>query len=129
MAKFDIKEVWSFTKEMFSSFGEDNVMSKSAALSYYTVFSLAPILVIVITVAGFVIGREAMQNEVANQLTGLMGKEAATQLQTMMESTTKSGAGTIATIISVLTLVVGATGVFSELKTSLNTIWEVKAKP
>ncbi len=129
MAKFSIKEAWSFTKEMFSSFGEDNVMSKSAALSYYTVFSLAPILVIIITVAGFFIGKEAMQAEVTNQLTGLMGKEAATQLQTMMENTTKSGAGTLATIISIVTLVIGATGVFGELKTSLNTIWEVKAKP
>lgn len=126
---FKPKEIWSFTKELFTSFGEANVFSRAAALAYYTIFSLAPILLIVTTIAGIFFGREAMRGEIYQELHGLMGEQAAKQAQEMVENTNTKEAGTVATIISVLTLIFGATGVFNELKTSLNNIWGVKAKP
>lgn len=129
MAKFNIKEVWTFTKEMFSSFSDDNVMSRAASLAYYTVFSLAPILVIIITVAGWFLGQEALEGQLFGQLKGLLGAEAASTIQTMVANVSKSEAGTVATILSIATLIFGATGVFNELKLSLNQIWDVKAKP
>jgi membrane protein len=129
MAKINLKEIWTFTKEMFSSFSDDNVMSRAAALAYYTVFSLAPILVIVITTAGFFFGEEALRGQLFNQLKGLLGAEAADTVQTMVANVSTSGAGTVATVLSIATLIFGATGAFNELKTSLNQIWDVKAKP
>jgi membrane protein len=129
MAKFNFREVWSFTKQMFSEFADDNVMSRAAALAYYTIFSLAPILVIIITAAGFFFGREALEGQLFGQLEGLMGAEAAAEIQEMVASVSKSGSGTVATILSVITLIFGATGVFNELKLSLNQIWDLKSKP
>ncbi len=129
MAKFNFREVWSFTRQMFSEFADDNVMSRAAALAYYTIFSLAPILVIIITAAGFFFGREALEGQLFGQLKGLMGAEAAAEIQEMVAGVSKSGSGTVATILSVITLIFGATGVFNELKLSLNQIWDLKAKP
>ena len=125
----NLKESWSFTKDLFSSFLEDNVLSLAAALAYYTVFSLAPILLIAITVAGFFFGEEASRGEIYQQLNGLMGEQAAKQVQEMVENANARQSGIVATVLSIATLIFGATGVFNELKTSLNTIWGVKSKP
>jgi membrane protein len=129
MAKFNLREVWSFTKQMFSEFADDNVMSRAAALAYYTIFSLAPILIIIIAAAGFFFGREALEGQLFDQLKGLMGAEAAAEIQKMVAGASQSDSGTIATILSVATLIFGATGVFNELKLSLNQIWDLKSKP
>ena len=129
MASFNFKEIWTFTKEMFSSFTKDNVFSLAAALAYYTIFSLAPILLIVITIVGFFFGEEVMRGEIYGQLSGMMGDQAAKQAQEMVENANAQESGTVATIISILTLIFGATGVFNELKSSLNSIWGVKSKP
>lgn len=129
MASFQLKEIWSFTKEMFSAFTKDNVFSLAAALAYYTIFSLAPILLIVITIVGFFFGEEAMRGEIYGELSGMMGEQAAKQAQEMVENANARESGTLATIISIVTLIFGATGVFNELKSSLNNIWGVKSKP
>lgn len=126
---FNPKEIWSFTKNLFSSYTEHNVFSLAAALAYYTIFSLAPILIIVITIAGLFFGKEAMQNEIYQQLNDVMGDQAAKQAQEMVENANARESGLIAAILSIATLIFGATGVFNELKSSLNSIWSVKAKP
>lgn len=126
---FNLKESWTFTKELFKSFSEDNVFSLAAALAYYTVFSLAPVLIIAITVAGIFFGEEATRGQIYQQLNSLMGEQAAAQAQEMVENANTRDSGLVATVLSIATLVFGATGVFNELKSSLNNIWGVKAKP
>ena len=104
---------------------DDYAPSMGAAISYYTVFSIAPLLLIVIAVAGFVWGREAVQGEIVGQLSGLMGKEGAAGVQALIESANKPVEGAIATAVSVLLLLVGATTVFAELQSALDRIWQV----
>jgi len=100
-----------------------------AALSYYTVFSLAPLLVIIIAIAGLIFGREASQGQIVSQISGLVGTEGAKFIETMLESAYKPATGVMAALMGLLTLLFGATGVMVELRDDLNDIWEVKAKP
>ncbi len=111
-------------------FSEDNALRLAAALAYYAIFSIAPLLVITIALAGFFLGKEAAQGQIQEQLNGMIGASAARGVQTMVESASeKTSGGIVATIFGVLALVLGATGVFGQLKEALNTIWEVKTKP
>ena len=96
-----------------------------AAISYYTVFSIAPLLLIVIAVAGFVWGREAVQGEIVGQLSGLIGRDGALGIQALIESAHKPTKGLLATAISLGVLVVGATTVFAELQSALDRVWDV----
>ncbi len=95
-----------------------------AAISYYTVFSIAPLLLIVIAVAGFVWGREAVQGEIVGQLSGLIGRDGALGIQALIESAHKPAKGLLATAISLGVLVVGATTVFAELQSALDRVWD-----
>lgn len=104
---------------------DDYAPSMGAAISYYTVFSIAPLLLIVIAVAGLVWGREAVQGEIVGQLAGLIGQEGATGVQALIESANKPAKGVVATIISVVVLIIGATTVFAELQSALDRIWQV----
>jgi len=96
-----------------------------AALAYYTIFSLAPLLVITIAIAGFVFGAEAVQGRIMGEIQGLVGSESARAVQTMIQSAHKPAHGIIATIVGVAVLLVGASGVFSGMQDALNTIWKV----
>lgn len=117
-------------KETFQEWNEDKVPLYAAALAYYTVFSLAPLLLIAITIAGAVFGEEAARGELVGQIQGLVGQEGAAAIQTMIENTQKPGSGgTIASIIGVVTLLLGASGVFGQLQEALNAVWEVKPNP
>jgi membrane protein len=127
--KGKMKEVVSFMKQVFSNFSDDKVMKFSASLSYYTVFSIAPILIIIIAIAGFFFGREAIQGQLFGQINGLVGADAAAQIQEMIGKTHKSGNTWIASTISVIALIVGATAIFGEIQDSINTIWGLKSKP
>jgi membrane protein len=98
-----------------------------AALSYYTVFSLAPLLVIVIGIAGLVFGEEAARGAVVEQLQGLIGDEGAGAINELIENAGKTGTGIVATMVGVVTLLIGASGVFVELQDDLDRIW--KAPP
>lgn len=122
-------EGWCIIKEVWFDFLDNNSFQKGAALAYYTIFALPPILIIMINTAGAVFGREAVQGEVYTQLRELMGSKGAADIQEMVESIHQSADFTLATIIGVLTLLVGATGVFISLQESLNQIWGVKPKP
>ena len=124
-----IKIILELVKETFSESNKDKVSLLAAALAYYTAFSLAPLLIIVIAVAGSVFGEEAAKGEIVGQIQGLVGKDGAQLIETAIENASKPATGTIASIISVVVLLFGASGVFAQLQDALNTIWEVQPKP
>jgi membrane protein len=125
----NLKTVWRLLKETFSEWSQDKAERLAAALAYYTVFSLAPLLVIVIAIAGSVFGEEAARGQIVAQIQGLVGSQGAQFIQTAIQNASKPKAGTIASIISVVVLLFGASWVFGGLQDALNTIWEVQPKP
>ena len=120
--------VWNALKETFNDYMEDNCLSRGAAIAYYTVVSIGPILVLCIAIAGLVFGQEAAQGAMVGQLRGLMGDQAAELIQTMIKSASNKSSGIIATVVGLVTLLITATGVFGELQSSLNAIWKAEAK-
>lgn len=124
-----IKYVFSLLKESFSAFMEDNALKLSAALSYYTIFSLAPMLLLIISMATIFFGDEAFEGDLFAQISGLVGKQAAEQLQELIKNSAISNKSTTAAIIGGGTLLIGATGVFAEIQDSINYIWSIKSKP
>jgi membrane protein len=123
------KRMIAFVKEVAEEFTKDNVFTLAAALSYYTVFSIAPLLVIVIAVSSFFLGPEAVQGKLYEQLGGLLGKETALSLQEIVQNAYQSGENVIATIISIGVLLFTATAVVNQLKMALNTAWNIKEDP
>lgn len=119
----NLKQTWGLLKTTFSSWSDDYAPSMGAALAYYTIFSIAPLLLIVISVAGLVFGQEAATGEIFGQLQGMMGEEGAAAIQGMVESMNEPGRGAIGTIVGVVLLIVGATTVFGELQSDLDRIW------
>ncbi|MGL4620579.1 YihY/virulence factor BrkB family protein [Chroococcidiopsis sp.] len=124
-----IKTIISLLRETFTEWNEDKASRLAAALAYYTVFSLAPILIIAIAIAGAVFGEEAARGEIVTQIQGLVGRDGAQFIETAIEGASKPKAGTIASLISIAVLLFGASGLFAQLQDSLNTIWEVQPKP
>ena len=120
-----LKNFGSLLKATLSRWKVDNIMRMAAALSYYTTFSLAPVLILVIAIAGMIFGREAAQGHIMAQISGLVGTQSAAAIQSMIEAAHRPAAGTVATIVGVITLLFGATGVFSELRDGLNDVWGV----
>ena len=108
-------------------FIDDEALSRGAAIAFYTVTSIAPVLLIVVAVAGLAFGRDAAQNAISTQLSGLMGQQTADVLQSAVASAAGKSSGILATIIGVATLIATASGVFGEMQSALNAIW--KAKP
>jgi membrane protein len=124
------KSIWQFLKTIINEWIEAEPFQLAAALSYYTLFSLAPLLLIAIGVAGFVFGREAAQNQIVETLQGMIGQESAQTVQEMIQtSNEKPKTGMFSTIIGFVALLFGAGGVVGQLQTSLNKIWEVSPKP
>jgi membrane protein len=124
-----LPRVWQLIKSTYTKWNEDHAPGLGAALSYYTLFSLAPLLMIVIAIAGFAFGQEAAQGQIMGQIQGLVGEESAKAIQSMIEAARKPASGILAAVIATVMLLVGATGVFAQLQESLNIIWKVKAKP
>ena len=120
-----LKNFFQLCKKAATAWLDDFAPSMGAAISYYTMFSLAPLLVIVIAVAGAIFGREAVTGQITGQLTGLIGKEGATLVQGLVASASDTGRGLIAGGISVVILLIGATTVFAELQSALDRIWHV----
>lgn len=121
--------IWILLKETWKNFSDDNAMKFSASLSYYTIFSLAPMLLIIIAMCSLFFGREAVQGEVYARIHDWVGSDAALQIQGMIKSGTLSNQSFMATAIGIATLIIGATGVFIEIQDSINRIWAIKAKP
>ncbi len=113
-------------KRTYQDWKEDHASRLAASLAYYTIFSLAPLLVIAIAVAGFIWEAEAVEAQVMAQIQGLVGIEGARFVADLIESASNPAEGLIATIIGIVTLLFGALGVFNELHNSLNIIWEIK---
>lgn len=118
-------QLFSLCRKAVNAWIDDFAPSMGASISYYTVFSLAPLLVIVIAIAGAIFGREAVQGEVVAQLQGLIGRDGALAVQGMIQSASEPGKGLVAGGISIVVLLVGATTVFAELQSSLDRIWHV----
>jgi len=127
--KNNSKKIWYLLKETFTGFINDDGMKLSAALSYYTIFSLPPLLIIIISLSGFFFGAEAVRGELFGQINGLVGNQAALQIQEIIKNVKLSHSSTFATIFGIIILLVGASGVFVEIQDSINFIWGLKAKP
>jgi len=117
------KQIWGLVRASFAAWGEDYASSMGAALSFYTVFSVAPVLLIAIAVAGLVFDTDAAQRAVASELTGLMGREAAAAVEALLQSAHSPSGGVISTTVGVVVLLIGASAVFGELQDALNRIW------
>ena len=122
-------QFYQLVKKSVNAWINDYAPSMGAAISYYTVFSIAPLMIIVIAVAGFVWGREAVQGEIVGQLSGMIGKQGAEGIQSLIESASQPTQGLVATAISIVVLIIGATTVFAELQSSLDRIWQVPQAP
>jgi membrane protein len=120
--------LWKVLKAAVAGWWNDNVPRMGAALAYYTLFALAPILIVAIAVAGMVFGQEAVRGEIVGQIQGLTGREGAVAVQAMLEGAAKPSSSVPATIIGIITFFLGATGAFLELQTDLDAIWRVKPK-
>lgn len=116
-------------KKAFNLFVQHNGPKLSASLSYYTVFSIGPLLLIIISLTGIFFGREAVEGKVYGQIKGLIGGDAALQVQQIIQNIRQSKHSTIGSIIGIVVLILGASGVFSEIQDSINYIWELKPKP
>lgn len=124
-----LKKTWKITVATFSGFIDDNGLKLSAALAYYTVFSLAPLLILIISLADLFFRKDVASNELYPQIAKYVGSQAALQIQAMLKSLQLSGKTGTAVVFGVATLLIGASSMFVEIQESLNIIWRVKAKP
>ncbi|MDX2229573.1 MAG: YihY/virulence factor BrkB family protein [Leptolyngbyaceae cyanobacterium bins.349] len=125
-----ISSAWKLLQQTFQAWQEDKVPVWAAALAYYTAFSLAPLLVIAIAIAGAVFGEEAVRGEIVGQIRGLVGQQGAEAIQAMLQNTQKPGSGgVLATVVGIGALLLGASGVFGQLQDALNAMWNVQPKP
>lgn len=121
------RQFFHLAKCSYQAWSDDYASSMGAAIAFYTVFSIAPLLIIVIAVAGFIWGEEAVRGEVIHQLGGMVGPDGAESVQALIRSADKPTQGITATVVSVVILLVGATRVFAELQSALDRIWKVPA--
>ncbi len=122
-----IDRLWMLIKQSVASWIDDYASSMGAALAYYTLFSIAPLLLIVISIAGFFYGEDAARGAIFDQLSGLIGNEGAAAVQGLLKSVNEPTTSVFATIVGLVTLLVGATAVFGELQDALNRIWRAPA--
>ncbi|MEP6748873.1 MAG: YihY/virulence factor BrkB family protein [Bacteroidota bacterium] len=124
-----ISTIWKIIKNSFSGFLNDKVPKLSGSLAYYMIFSMGPLLLIIITMCSFFFGRDAAEGKVYGQLQSFVGNDTAIQLQQIIKNASLSGKTMLASIIGVMVLLIGATSVFAEMQDSINMIWGLKAKP
>jgi membrane protein len=124
-----IRDAWAITKQSFKDFMHQNVLKLSAALAYFTIFALPGLLIIIIWVSDLFYGRAAVEGTLYGQIESFVGHTAAVDIQKTIKAASLSTDGPLATIIGALVLVVGATTIFGEVQTSINSIWHLKAKP
>jgi membrane protein len=127
--KFSVKDIWVVTKQSFSDFIDNKVFKLSAALAFYTIFSLPAMLIIVISVSDIFYGRAAIEGTLYHQISAFVGADAALQIQQTIRGAALSQSSYFATIVGIITLLFGATSVFSEIQDSINHIWRLKSKP
>jgi membrane protein len=123
-----LRKGWDILQGTIRCFSEDGAMRFSAALAYYSIFSIAPLLLVAVGIAGLVFGEDTVRQEVERQLSGILGARTTRAVETLMDAWQKRGSG-MATVFGIVALVLGASGVFGQLQDALNAIWKVKAKP
>ena len=124
-----IKIFFKLVKRAFKHFIDDDGLNLSASLSYYTIFSIAPLIIVVISLAGMFLGSEAVQGKIYGQINGLVGNSSALQIQEIIKNLETTHNTVAGTIIGIIILLLGATGVFTEIQHSINYIWSIRAKP
>lgn len=128
--KFHLVRSWGpLFAQSFHDWMEDRALRFSAALAYYSIFAMAPLVIIAISVAGLVFGQQAARGEVYQQIEWLLGAKGATEIQTLIQASSDPHKSLLATAVGVLTLLIGASGVFGQLKDALNSIWGVRLQP
>lgn len=123
------KNLWKVIKLTFKDFSQDSIPKKSAALAYYTIFSLPGMLIVIITILDTVYGRDASQGTIQREISSFVGPAAALQIQEVIHNANVSGKTAIAAVVGIATLIVGATTMFGEIQDSINMIWNLRAKP
>jgi membrane protein len=124
-----LKGLWKVLMATFSGFSDDNGLKLSASLAYYTIFSIAPLLILILSLAGIFLGPDSASNRLYSQINQYVGADAAKQIQDIIKNLQFSGKSGIALVSGVVTLLIGASSIFLEIQDSLNMIWRVKAKP
>jgi membrane protein len=124
-----IRDLWSLAKDSVSAWSSDFAPSMGAAIAFYTIFSLAPVLIIVIAVAGLVFGEETARAELMSQISDMAGQEAAVAVEGILREASRPGRGLVAMVLGITAMVIGATTVFTELQSALNRIWQVADAP
>jgi membrane protein len=127
--KLSVKDIWSIIKQSGNDFIDNKILKLSAALAFYTIFSLPAMLIIIISISDIFYGRAAIEGTLYHQIANFVGSDAAAQIQEMIRGAALSNSGSIATIVGIGTLLFGATSVFGEIQDSINRIWKLKAKP
>lgn len=127
--KFSFKLIWQALKTSFTGFSDHKITKLSASLAYFTTFSLGPLLIVIIFIAGKIFGQEAAEGTVYEQVKTFIGTDAAAQIQTMIKNAAINGKSGFPAVVGIVTLLIGATTVFGEIQDSINSIWGVKPKP
>lgn len=127
--KFTAKGLWQVIKKSVQGFSDHKIMKKSASLAFYTIFSLGPLLIVIVYVASLFFREEAVEGQILSQIQDLVGPNAARQIQQVMENAAVSADGSFAAIVGVITLLVGATTMFGDMQDSINEIWSLKPNP
>ena len=129
MARLSVKGLWQVLKASFKGFSDDKVLKLSGSLAYYTIFSMAPLLIVIIFLCSIFFGREAIEGSIYGQIENFVGKDTAFQLQQIIKNASLEGKSTTAAVIGFITLLIGATTVFAEIQESINMVWGLKPKP
>lgn len=127
--KSTLSRIGTLLKDTCIEFIDDNAIKLSASLSYYTIFALPPLLIVIISLCGIFLGKDAVRGEIFGQINGLVGNQAALQIQDVIRNVKLNSDNLFAATVGVITLLIGASGVFGEIQSSINFIWGLKAKP
>jgi membrane protein len=125
----DVKRVWKLVNKGVGDFLDDDPFEKAAAVSYYTLLALAPLLLIVLAIAGMIFGREAVAGQLVTEMRGLVGDKGAEAIELVIQNASAPGSSRVSLALGVLMLMIGASGVFLQLQAALNRIWDVAAAP
>src|SRR5262249_54846978 len=123
-----LSEIAAVIRKAFEDFGKDHAGTLSAALAYFTIFSIGPLLIVMVAIVGAVLGEQAARGQLMDTIKGYMGEDGARTIQAIVQSASQPQANLIASIVGIIGVVFGAMAIFGELKNSLNRIWDVPAK-